>query len=143
MKHTIAGILLLACIAFPASAQDKEKGKRSQYKKHPRDQITRISEGNVDAALSYWESYMEKHPDDLESHYGLAICYAQKGELDESLAIAKLGVKKGLPFSRFLAGPRDLLKPLTKSDGFAEWAKMEGGRTFTRSNAWLLDRQLC
>ena len=126
MKQVLLVIVLLGCVALPALAQKKGNGRQPQYKKHPRDQITRLSNGDVGAAFSYWQKYLAEHPDDLESHFGLAICYAQKGELDKSLAIAQEGVKKGLPFSRLLAGPRDLLKPLTESDAFAEWAKKEG-----------------
>jgi alkaline phosphatase D len=119
-------IMLLSCIALPASAQKQSTSKLPQYKKHPRDQITKITKGEVDSALKYWESYIAKNPDDLESHFGLAICYAQKGDIEKSLSLAKEGVRKGLPFSRFLAGPRDILQPLTESEGFTKWAKKEG-----------------
>lgn len=96
--------------------------KPPQYKKFPRDQITRITKGNVDKARQYWEGYLQDHPDDLESHYGLAICYAQQGNLHRAMEIARNGVEKGLPFGRFLAGPRDILKPLTSSAPFKSWA---------------------
>ena len=81
------------------------------YKKAPRDQITRIAGGQVAAAERYWEGYLSKHPDDLEAHYGLAICYAHQGRIADAMAMAKRGVARGLPFERFLAGPRDMLKP--------------------------------
>ncbi len=126
MRQAVWVSLLVCCMTLPAAGQKRGTGKRPQYKKHPRDQITKITRGDVGAALSYWQSYLAEYPDDLESHYGLAICYAQQGDLDKSLSIARAGVKKGLPFSRFLAGPRDLLKPLTESDAFVEWAETAG-----------------
>ncbi len=96
--------------------------KPAQYKKVPRDQITKITKGNVGEARKYWEGYLKDHPDDLESHYGLAICYARQGDLVRAMQIARTGVEKGLPFGRFLAGPRDILQPLTDSAPFEAWS---------------------
>ena len=94
-----------------------------QYKQQSRDAISRIVDGKHDIAVKQFENYLKKHPGDLESLYGLAVAYAQKKDIDKAMAYAKQAVDAGLPFGRFLAGPRDLLKPLTDSIEFKKLAK--------------------
>jgi len=94
-----------------------------QYKQQSRDAISRIVDGKHDSAVKQFENYLKKHPGDLESLYGLAVAYAQKQDIGKAVAYVKQAVDAGLPFSRFLAGPRDLLKPLTDSTEFKKLAK--------------------
>jgi alkaline phosphatase D len=94
-----------------------------QYKQVSRDSISRIVDGKHDNAVKRFENYLKKHPGDLESLYGLAVAYAQKKDIVKAMAYAKQAVDAGLPFGRFLAGPRDLLKPLTYSAEFKDWSK--------------------
>ena len=94
-----------------------------QYKKLARDTISQIVDGNYDSAIKHFKNYLAKHPEDLESLYGLAVAYAQKKDIGKAIAYVKQAVDAGLPFSRFLAGPRDLLKPLTDSVEFKALAK--------------------
>ena len=94
-----------------------------QYKQQSRDAISRIVDGKHDSAVKQFENYLKKHLGDLESLYGLAVAYAQKKDIDKALAYAKQAVGAGLPFGRFLAGPRSLLKPLTDSTEFQEFSK--------------------
>ena len=89
-----------------------------QYKKQGRDAISDIVDGKYDAAVEHFKDYLSEHPKDLESMYGLAIAYAQKQEIDKAITYVQKAVDEGLPFARFLAGPRDLLKPLTSSSQF-------------------------
>jgi len=89
-----------------------------QYKKQGRDAVSDIVDGRYDAAVEHFEGYLSEHPKDLESIYGLAVAYAQKQEIDKAVAYVQKAVDEGLPFARFLAGPRDLLKPLTSSSQF-------------------------
>jgi alkaline phosphatase D len=89
-----------------------------QYKLVARNAISDIVDGKYDTAIRHFESYLGEHPKDLESMYGLAIAYAQKGQIDRAVTYVQKAVDEGLPFARFLAGPRDLLKPLTNSPEF-------------------------
>ncbi len=89
-----------------------------QYKKQNRDAISRIVDGKVAAAIEHFEAYLKEHPDDLESFYGLAVAYTQKQDIPKAINYARQAIDGGLPFGRFLAGPRDLLKPLTDSPEF-------------------------
>jgi len=94
-----------------------------QYKLLARDAVSDIVDGKYDAAIKHFEGYLSEHPKDLESMYGLAVACAQKGEIDKAVSYVQKAVGEGLPFARFLAGPRDLLKPLTNSSGFKVLAK--------------------
>ena len=114
-------ILLLICLTLflfvPATCAQE------QYKKQNRDAISQIVDGKYDAAIKHFEDYLSKHPKDLESLYGLAVAYAQKQDTDKAIVYVEQAVDGGLQFNRFLAGPRDLLKPLTESAGFKTLAK--------------------
>jgi len=101
--------LILLCLAIQAA---------EQYKLLARDAVSDIVDGRHDAAIEYFEDYLDEHPEDLESMYGLAVVYAQKQEIDKALKYVQKAVDEGLPFGRFLAGPRDLLRPLTNSPEF-------------------------
>ncbi|MCH8119743.1 MAG: alkaline phosphatase D family protein [Planctomycetes bacterium] len=94
-----------------------------QYKKLNRDAISQIVDGKYDTAIEHFEDYLGKHPKDLESMYGLAVAYAQKQDTAKAIVYVEQALDEGLPFSRFLAGPRDLLKPLADSAEFKALAK--------------------
>ncbi|NQT00523.1 MAG: alkaline phosphatase D family protein [Planctomycetes bacterium] len=109
-------LLLLICLMLsffvPATCAQE------QYKKLSKDAISQIVDGKHDAAIKHFEGYLSKHPRDLESMYGLAVAYTQKNNITTAMAYVDKALDEGLPFSRFLAGPRDLLKPLTDSAEF-------------------------
>jgi alkaline phosphatase D len=94
-----------------------------QYKKQNRDAISQIVDGRIDAAIKHFETYLNEHPGDLESFYGLAMAYAQKQNIPRATTYVRRAIDGGLPFGRFLAGPRDLLKVLTGSDEFRALAQ--------------------
>lgn len=97
-----------------------------QYKKISRESMARIVDGEPDKAIERSLAYLEDHPEDLESFYILAVAYAQKGGIDKSLSYARQAVRLGMPLERFLAGPRDLLEPLTEDAEFKEMAAEHG-----------------
>ena len=94
-----------------------------QYKLIARDAVSDIVDGKYDAAIEQFEDYLNEHPKDLESIYGMVVAYAQKQEIDKAVSYVQKAVDEGLPFARFLAGPRDLLKPLTSSPQFKTLAE--------------------
>jgi len=96
-----------------------------EYKKENREAIAKIVDGNADVAIRHFENYLQDHPGDLESLYGLAVAYAQKQDIDRAMQYVKQAVDAGLPFARFLAGPRDLLKPLTDTAEFKELSEKQ------------------
>lgn len=94
-----------------------------QYKKQNRDAISQIVDGKLDQAIKHFDTYLNEHPGDLESFYGLAMAYAQKQDITKAISYVKRAIDGGLPFGRFIAGPRGLLKPLTDSAEFKALSK--------------------
>jgi len=117
-------VLLLAFVTSLSLAPSSHA--LEQYKKHNRDAISLIVDGKVDTAIKRMASYLEEHPDDLEALYALAVAYNQKQDIDKALDHVNQALEAGIPFGRFLAGPRDLLKPLTDSAKFKALAKKHG-----------------
>ncbi len=154
-RPLLAVVLVVAAASIaaprrPRKPQQPEKKKRKrepQYKGIARNRITQIAKGKPDAAMAGSEKYLAEHPGDLESHYVLAIAAAQSGQLDKAVEYARKGVELGLPIGRFLAGPRNLLKPLTESKAFRDFAAkhpvelihgpMLGSVTDARARFWV------
>ena len=113
-KTWLLSLLSLLMLFFHVTATFAQE----QYKLISRDAISQIVDGRHDAAIKHFEDYLSKHPKDLESMYGLAVAYSQKDNITTAIAYVEKAIEEGLPFSRFLAGPRDLLKSLTNSAEF-------------------------
>jgi alkaline phosphatase D len=120
----ISATLVFVCLTFFFSGPVIYA--EEQYKQLGREAISKIVDGKHDKAIKNLENYLKKHPNDLESMYGLAVAYSQKKDIDKAVAYAKQAVDAGLPFNRFLAGPRSLLRPLTNSTKFKQLAKKQG-----------------
>ncbi|MEJ2321800.1 MAG: hypothetical protein P8Z31_05460, partial [Gammaproteobacteria bacterium] len=48
--------------------------------------------------------------------------YLRIGEIDEAIKVVNQSLEYGLPFARYLAGPRDILKSLVESEQFKKIA---------------------
>ncbi len=116
-----SGVLLFVCLTLFLSTTSISAIQ--QYKKQNRDAISQIVDGKYDAAIKHFEDYLDEQPNDLESLYGLAVAYAHKNDINEAVAYVNQAIDAGLPFSRFLAGPRDLLEPLTNNAEFKTLAE--------------------
>ena len=88
---------------------------KNYYKRRGQRQMLDIVEGKYQEAADYCTELLESDPNDLESLFNLAVASAHLGNLTGAVETVKAAVDKGLPFSRFLAGPRDILLPLTQS----------------------------
>jgi alkaline phosphatase D len=140
-------VALLLVAAAPKAAPKKKPRRPRQYKKASRDQITRIATGNTARAVKYFEGYLAENPGDLESLYGLAMAHGQLEQFDKAMEYVAKAVEAGLPFGRFHAGPRGLLKPLTETKAFRNFAArhavelihgpMIGAVTDSRARFWV------
>jgi len=99
-----------------------------QYKKISREAISKIVDGKIDKVIKDMKQTQKDLPGDLESLYVLAVAYAQQGNVYQAYEYAKKAIDDGLPIGRFLAGPRDLLKPLTDSVPFKKLEKKYDAR---------------
>ena len=90
------------------------------YKRRGQRQMLDIVEGRVKEAAEYCRELLEDDPNDLESLFNLAVAQAHLGDTESAMTTVLDALDKGLPFSRFLAGPREVLKPLTQIKGFVK-----------------------
>ena len=120
-------------------------------KRRGQRQMLEIVRGRPEEAVRYAEELLVVDPSDQESLFNLAVARTQLGQLDEALEAALLAEEAGLPFPRFLAGPRDLLKPLYDFEPFRREAErrdirlihgpMVGSVTGRRARFWVRTSQ--
>ncbi|MDZ7765892.1 MAG: hypothetical protein U5K00_16000 [Melioribacteraceae bacterium] len=84
-----------------------ENATSKYYKRQGQRQMLEILDGNTDDAIAICRHTLSVQPNDLESFFNLSVAYAQKGMIDSSLYYVDLALTNGLPFTRYLAGPRD------------------------------------
>ena len=95
---------------------------KGEYKRRGQRQMLDIVEGRPEEAVRYCRDLLAADPNDLESWFNLVVAQCQLGRLDSAFQTLKIAIEKGLPFERFSAGPRDLLKPLTDTPEFKKLA---------------------
>ena len=88
------------------------------YKRRGQRQLLEILEGNIDEAISLAQFRLDEDAEDAESCYILAVAHSVRGEVGKAMNCMDRALQNGMEFSRFLAGPRDLLKNLTNSTAF-------------------------
>jgi alkaline phosphatase D len=95
---------------------------KEEYKRRGQRQMIDLMEGKPQETEKYCRELIHDDPNDLESYFNLTIALAHLNKIDDAMDTLKVAIKKGLPFERFLAGPRDILKPLTQSKPFKSYA---------------------
>lgn len=96
--------------------ESTKSGRRGQR------QMLDIVEQKPREAITYCQDVLQEQPTDLESLFNLTVAWCAVGKIDHAFQTMKQAVDAGLPFERFLAGPRDLLLPLTASKAFRQYA---------------------
>ena len=92
----------------------------TQVKRWGQRQMLAIVRGNPEEAIRHAEQLLAADPGEQESLFNVAVAHAQLGRLDQAMEAVRRAEDAGLPFERFLAGPRDLLKPLTEHEPFRQ-----------------------
>lgn len=120
MTKKVIFTLFVVGIISVASAQKKKKGsgRKNQYKKQNRDRVSEVVQDKEKEVEEYFLKYLKKSPDDLESMYGLVLSYTKQGKIQDAVKYMKLSLKKGLDFSRYIAGPRNMLTALYETKGY-------------------------
>jgi alkaline phosphatase D len=91
---------------------------KNWYKRRGQRQMLDIIEGRAEDAARYCQELLKADPDDLESLFNLAVAYAHMGQSEVAIQTVQKSLDSGLPFARYLAGPRQILKPLTDLEKF-------------------------
>ena len=126
---------------FSESAADR------YYKRRGQRQLLAILDGRPERAVDLCRARLRSDPRDAESLFVLAVALTQLGQLDRAMETVRRALDAGLPFDRFVAGPRDLLAPLTRTRPFRELAgersaevvhgPMLGAVTSRRARFWV------
>ncbi len=95
-----------------------EAASQQQYKRISREWISMIQDEKTDQVIQEAIDYLREHPEDTESYFVLTVAYTQQGDIKKAMDNVERALENGLPFDRFLAGPRTLLKPLYENDDF-------------------------
>ncbi len=88
------------------------------YKRRGQRQLLAILRGNAEQAEQWCRERLAADPHDAESWFMLTAARAQLGRLDEAVEAMHTALAEGLPFERFLAGPRSVLEPLYTTSEF-------------------------
>ena len=80
-----------------------------------------IQDGRPELAAQWSREYLAQNPRQLEALFALAVAEAKLGDVDQAFDTTMCAIGGGLPFERFVAGPRELLKPLTSSSSFKKY----------------------
>jgi alkaline phosphatase D len=80
-----------------------------------------ILEGRSGQAAKHCEELLASEPNDLESMFNLTVARCALADYAGATESMKKAVDAGLPFARFLAGPRQILKPLRETNEFRRY----------------------
>lgn len=94
----------------------------TEYMRRGQKALLEIIAGRPAEAEAYCRQLLERDTEDLEARFNLAVALTRQHRLAEAMAEVKAAVDFGLPLGRFLAGPRELLKPLVESPEFQAYA---------------------
>ncbi|MDP6039153.1 MAG: tetratricopeptide repeat protein, partial [Candidatus Latescibacteria bacterium] len=120
----VFSIAIAWCTLIPnASTQSNQDIRKYTHIKYI---VWQIQEENYAKAIELCEKRIQENPDDLEPLFGMAMAYGQMGQIEKAMDYVKQAIDGGMPFERFLVGPRKLLEPLSTSKAFKAYAK---GRT--------------
>ena len=124
-----------------------ERSADLYYKRRGQRQLLEVLDGNPTRAIELADVRLADDPADAESHFIRAVALTQLDRIDEAEAAMQAALDAGMPFGRFLAGPRDLLAPLAATATFAVHAAspqnaivhgpMLGAVTDTSARVWI------
>ncbi|MFV2069493.1 MAG: alkaline phosphatase D family protein, partial [Pirellulales bacterium] len=90
-------------------------------KRQGQRQLLAILEGQPEQAVAWCRQRLDKNRADGEALFTLTIAYCQMGQPQQARTTMQKALATGLPLARYLAGPRELLRPLTESDAFQRY----------------------
>jgi alkaline phosphatase D len=92
------------------------------YGRRGQRQMLDILEGRLEDAVKYCEELLASDPRDTETLFTLTVARCEQKDYAGAAESMKKAVEAGLPFERFLAGPREIFKPLRETDQFRRYA---------------------
>ncbi|MHC4666466.1 MAG: alkaline phosphatase D family protein [Planctomycetota bacterium] len=93
-----------------------------QYGRRGQRQMLDILDRRPEEAVKKCEQVLASEPNDLESLFNLTVARCAMKDYKGAGESMTGAVEGGMPFARFLAGPREMLKPLRETDEFRRHA---------------------
>jgi alkaline phosphatase D len=93
-----------------------------QYGRQGQRQMLDILDGRPEEAAKKCQQVLASEPNDLESLFNLTVARCKLKDYAEAAETMTRAVEGGMPFARFLAGPREMLKQLRETDEFRRHA---------------------
>ncbi|MCB0473633.1 MAG: alkaline phosphatase D family protein [Flavobacteriaceae bacterium] len=106
--------------------QFSEASANRLYKRRGQRQMLEILDGNYNKALELAQNRLNEDPKDAESYFIQAVAYCQLHNLPKAIASMNNALQYGMPFTRFMAGPKDLLAPLYTTQEYKNLEKVHG-----------------
>ena len=118
----LAGALALVA-AVSLAAAGKESSSRPlpenvDYRHIHRKPAEWLFHGEPAKAADWCARFLKANPKDAEGWYFYAGALADLGRIDEAMEAVKRAEALGLPLARFIAGPREVFRPLIDSKAF-------------------------
>ncbi len=101
-----------------------EKPNSKQPKRNGQHAMVNIIDGRYDVAIEYCRILLESDPNDTEALFNLSIALSLKGNYTGSVNSMRMALAGGLPFARYLAGPRELLITLQQTKQYLHYASL-------------------
>lgn len=127
--------------------QFSEAGATRLYKRRGQRQLLEILDGNLKKALELTEIRLKENNEDAESYFIQTIVYSQMNKIQKATEAMNRALENGMSFSRFMAGPRDLLATLYETGAYKNLHKkygtnlihgpMIGQVTTTKASFWV------
>jgi alkaline phosphatase D len=90
-----------------------EKGAADRYyKRRGQRQMLAILDGKHREAVKYCQQRIRVNEDDPELYYMLTLAYSGLGQFIKAEEAMERALDLGMPFGRFIAGPRELIRPI-------------------------------
>jgi len=87
--------------------------------------VTDLAQGRAETVLDAARRYSDEDPRNVEALFIEVLALSQLGRTADALERLKAAVEGGMPFGRFIAGPRALLAPLHETDAFKAFARAQ------------------
>ena len=94
----------------------------NQYGRQGQRQMLDILDARPEGAVKKCQQVLASEPNDLESLFNLTVARCALKDYKGAVESMTRAVEGGMPFARFLAGPREMLKPLRETDEFRRYA---------------------
>ena len=95
-------------------------GQSDWARKENRNEISKLSSGDVSSATASMEAYLQARPEDPETLFGLTAAHSLAGRVNTAEDYFLRSLKAGVDLGRFAAGPRRFFEALRAGETFGD-----------------------